>query len=114
MVVYVVTGASRGLGYEFVRQLSQGDNLVFGLVRTKAATEKKVSEDGLKNVYIISADVTDTTSLRAARAEVEKLSLAVDVLINNAAILSPKSAFNSLSDFEDDPAILDEEMNINF
>ncbi|KAI9721637.1 MAG: hypothetical protein M1835_003993, partial [Candelina submexicana] len=65
MVVYVVTGASRGLGYEFVRQLSRGDNIVFGLVRTKAPVEKKVSEDGLKNVHILSADVTDTASLRA-------------------------------------------------
>lgn len=114
MVVYVITGASRGLGYEFIRQLSQGDNIVFGLVRTKAAAETKVSEDGLKNVHIISADVTDTASLRAARAEVEKISPVVDVLINNAAILSPKSAFNSLSDFEDDPAVLDEEMNTNY
>jgi len=114
MVVYVVTGASRGLGYEFVRQLSQGENIVFGLVRTKAAAEKKVSEDGLKNVHIITADVTDRASLQAARAEVEKISPVVDVLINNAAFLSPISAFNSLSDFEDDPAVLDKEMNINF
>ncbi|KAI9746770.1 MAG: hypothetical protein M1835_002437 [Candelina submexicana] len=114
MVVYVVTGASRGLGYEFVRQLSQGDNVVLGLVRTKAPVEKKVSEDGLKNVHILSADVTDTASLRAARAEVEKISPVVDVLINNAAALSPSSVFNSLSDFEDDPAVLDQEMNITF
>lgn len=115
MVVYVVTGASRGLGYEFIRQLSQGDNnIVFGLVRTAAAVEEKVSKDGLKNIHIISADVTDTASLRAARTEVEKISPFVDVLINNAAFLSTRSAFNSLSDFEDDPAVLDEEMNRNF
>lgn len=36
------------------------------------------------------------------------------MLINNAAVQSSKSAFNSLSDFEDDPAVLDEEMNANF
>jgi len=114
MVVYLVTGASRGLGYEFLRQLSQGNNTVFGLVRTKAAAEKKVSEDGLKNIHIISADVTDTASLRAARAEVEKISPVIDVLINNAAAITPRSAFNSLSDFEDAPEVLEEEMNINY
>ena len=114
MVVYLVTGASRGLGYEFIRQLSQGNNTVFGLVRTKAAAEKKVSEDGLKNIHIISADVTDIASLRAARAEVEKISPVIDVLINNAAAITPRSAFNSLSDFEDAPEVLEEEMNINY
>lgn len=101
MVVYVVAGASRGLGYEFTRQLSQdSNNLVFGLVRNKAAAEKKAADDGLKNINFISADITSRAALQAARAEIEKTTSVVDVLINNAAIMPPNTYFGGLADYE--------------
>ena len=115
MVVYVVTGASRGLGYEFVCQLSRNaDNIVFGLARNKEATEKKVATDGLKNVHIVSADINDHKSLQAAKADIEKQTSVVDVLINNAAYMNPKTQFVGLTDFEKDPDVLYDDLMVNF
>lgn len=114
MVVYIVTGASKGLGYEFIRQFSGPNNTVFGLVRNAPPTREKVAADKLQNVHILTADITDLSSLKAARAEIEKITPHVDVLINNAAFLSEKSAFVALSDFEDNPEVLDSEIMLNY
>lgn len=41
--------------------------MVVGLVRDKAATDKKVSEQlGRQNVYILQADITDYASLQVS------------------------------------------------
>ncbi|KAL5528167.1 hypothetical protein ACEPAF_7303 [Sanghuangporus sanghuang] len=88
MPSYVVTGASRGLGLEFVNQLSQSpDNVVFGLVRNKK-TADKLGALGRRNVYILEADVTDVKALKAAAQQVSKVTGGtLDVLINNAAFI---------------------------
>lgn len=116
MPSYLVTGASRGLGYEFIRQFSlDSSNQVFGLVRNKPATDKKIAEDGLKNITIIEADINDRKSLQAAKVQVEEVTGgSLDYLINNAAFLSRISAFNSLTDFVDEPEVLDNELWGNF
>ena len=65
MASYVVTGVSRGLGYEFLRQLSANPaNTVIGLSRNKASTQEKVTRDALKNVTILEADISDSSSLQ--------------------------------------------------
>lgn len=84
MPSYVVTGANRGLGvsphhhpgwvqqltrekFEFVRQYSaDSKNIVVGLVRDKAAAEKKYSAElsGRSNVHLLQADVTDYDALK--------------------------------------------------
>ena len=65
MPSYVVTGVSRGLGYEFLRQLSANpSNTVIGLSRNGASTREMVTKDGLKNVTILEADISDTSSLQ--------------------------------------------------
>ncbi|PNP85012.1 hypothetical protein FNYG_01537 [Fusarium nygamai] len=46
MPSYLVTGASRGLGFGFIQVLSSNpENTVVGLVRNKAATDKKLDEE---------------------------------------------------------------------
>ncbi|EXA30426.1 hypothetical protein FOVG_18195 [Fusarium oxysporum f. sp. pisi HDV247] len=67
MSSYVISGVSRGIGFELLRQLSENPaNFVFGLVRNKAAVEAKVAaEIGRSNIYIIQADTTDPDALKA-------------------------------------------------
>lgn len=112
MPSYLVTGVSRGLGYEFIRQFSlDPTNQVFGLVRNKPATDKKVAEDGIKNVTIIEADIIDRRSLQKAKVQIEEVTGgSLDYLINNAGLVPAKSAFNSLTDFADEPEVLDNEL----
>ncbi|KAJ6598604.1 hypothetical protein B0H10DRAFT_2179110 [Mycena sp. CBHHK59/15] len=86
MSSYVVTGASRGIGFEFISQLSSdGKNTVFAIVRNKA-TATKLNDLPRKNIIVLEADITDPKALKAAASEVSKVTGGkLDYLINNAA-----------------------------
>jgi NAD(P)-dependent dehydrogenase (short-subunit alcohol dehydrogenase family) len=87
--IALVSGASRGIGLEIVRQLSrQGIIAVLGardIEKGKAAGATLASE-GLEPP-VVRLDVTDAESVRAAVAEVLDLFGRVDILVNNAGIL---------------------------
>ncbi|KAG2155705.1 hypothetical protein DEU56DRAFT_724660 [Suillus clintonianus] len=91
MPSYAITGAARGIGFEYVNQLSaDSGNTVFALVRNKA-TATKLEELGRHNVHIIEADITDTKALKDAAAEVSsRTGSSLDYLINNAAFVEPE------------------------
>ncbi|KAJ5766318.1 Short-chain dehydrogenase/reductase SDR [Penicillium nucicola] len=112
MSSYLITGASRGLGFQFVRHLAQNpENTVIGLVRNKAAAEAKAKEEGLHNVHMVEAQYTDLPSLKAAAEVVKGITGgSLDYLINNAAVMSKISEFKSLGDFEDDFETLEKDL----
>ncbi|KAF8204482.1 hypothetical protein K438DRAFT_1757681 [Mycena galopus ATCC 62051] len=85
MSSYVVTGASRGIGLEYVRQLSaNSENKVFAVVRNKA-TATHLHGLSRSNVTILEADATDAKALQLAAVEVSKVTGdKLDYLINNA------------------------------
>ncbi|KAF3060056.1 hypothetical protein GL218_04821 [Daldinia childiae] len=117
MPSYVITGASRGLGFEFLRQLSEDPAaIVIGLVRDKEGTEKKVSSQiGRPNVHILHGDLDDYKSLKKAAEDTAKITGgAVDYLIANGAFLSSKLALLSLNDMADDPEGLEEDFLRSF
>ena len=80
-----ITGASRGLGLEFVRQYVQRGDEVFAACRNPDQADQL---QALKadNLHIITLEVTDLASIEAAYAAVSAQTDALDVLINNAAI----------------------------
>ncbi|KAG2350947.1 NAD(P)-binding protein [Suillus weaverae] len=88
MPSYAITGAARGIGFEFVNQLSADPrNTVFALVRSKA-TANRLTELKRRNVHIIEADITDNKALESAAEEVSSLTGgSLDFLINNAAFV---------------------------
>ncbi|KLO11374.1 NAD-binding protein [Schizopora paradoxa] len=100
MVSYVVTGANRGIGLEFVRQLSVGsDNSVFAIVRDKSRAAK-LEGLGRKNVYILEADVTDRAAIQTAVKQVSEVTGGtLDVLINNAAFIGDGREMYGLSSY---------------
>lgn len=66
---------------------------MIGLVRNKAATNARLLKDGISNVTIFEADITDFAAQQKAADGVAKLTGgALDCLINNAAMVFPKSA----------------------
>ncbi|CEJ02853.1 hypothetical protein RMCBS344292_16847 [Rhizopus microsporus] len=93
MSIYVVTGASRGLGLEFVKQLSAKGNTIFACARNPDQAEELKKLIDNKNVYSIKLDTTNEQSLKSAVDEISKHAPnGIDVLINNAGIsLSWKS-----------------------
>ena len=73
----VVTGASKGIGLEIARKLSEEGYQVFGLSRT---------EGPLREITWISCDVTDSRSVSDGFAEVLQAAGRIDVLVANAGM----------------------------
>ncbi|KAK3388013.1 hypothetical protein B0H63DRAFT_542552 [Podospora didyma] len=95
MSSYAITGASRGLGREFVRQFCQNPfNIVFALVRSPdSATKLKELSQENTNIHIIKADVTNPQSMIDAAAQISAISGdKLDVLIHNAVAYNQASA----------------------
>ncbi|KAH7034524.1 putative carbonyl reductase [Microdochium trichocladiopsis] len=116
MSSYVISGVSRGLGFEFVRQLSASPaNSVFGLVRDKTAVEAKVAAElGRTNITIIQADTTNAAELeKAAQIVSEKTNGTLDYLIANAA-LQAKTALVGFDVLAQDPTALEEDLIEHF
>ncbi|KAK2603627.1 hypothetical protein QQS21_004208 [Conoideocrella luteorostrata] len=118
MPSYLVTGASRGLGFEFMRQLSQDpNNTVIGLVRDQATTEKAVAVElsGASNIHILRADITNYDAVKAAVADVAKITGgSLDYLIANAAYVSKFDAYESLGVLGSMPKELEEDLLKSF
>jgi len=98
MPSYLIIGASRGLGYAWIKHLAADpSNTVFALVRNKPSTEEKLSSDGINNIHVLQADVTDLPSLQNAADQVSKITNGtLDILIHNAALVGGPSAFTTV------------------
>jgi len=89
MKTVLITGANKGIGFETARQLAQLKYFVYLGSRDREhgiEAIKKLNERGITNVETIVIDVTDITSVRKARQELETKISALDILINNAGI----------------------------
>ncbi|KAF1846634.1 NAD(P)-binding protein [Cucurbitaria berberidis CBS 394.84] len=115
MPSYVITGVARGLGWEFLTQTSSdANNIVIGIVRNKAATEKRVAEElsGRSNITILEADVTKYDAVKKAAADTATITGGrLDYLIANAAYLSEADNYTSIGVLGKEPEQLTEEFN---
>jgi NAD(P)-dependent dehydrogenase (short-subunit alcohol dehydrogenase family) len=87
--IALVTGATRGIGTETVRQLAQAGVLTLLAGRkleTAQAVAKTLADAGLP-VEAIQLDVTDAASIAAAVKDVEQRHGRLDILVNNAGII---------------------------
>ncbi|MEQ8807461.1 MAG: SDR family oxidoreductase [Imperialibacter sp.] len=85
----LITGANKGIGFETAKQLSQnGFHVFLGSRDLKNGLEavEKLRAEGLTNAEAVQLDVTDESSVKAAREEIGKKTDALDVLVNNAGI----------------------------
>ncbi|KAI5250649.1 NAD(P)-binding protein [Aureobasidium subglaciale] len=93
MPVYVLTGANRGLGLEFVRQLSaNSNNKIIAAVRSLSndLTDLKALNDSNKNIHISECDTGDVNSITSFVQACANLLLddgqKIDFLLNNSGI----------------------------
>lgn len=80
MTIYLVTGASRGIGYEYCRQLQARGDTVIAVCRTATEQLKQLGlqvEEGI--------DITSDTSIADLHTRLGDTP--IDVLINNAGII---------------------------
>ena len=93
----LVTGANKGIGFETARQLAQRGLTVWLGCRDEVrgiAAAKELAADG--DVRFVRLDVTDDASLHAAATRLanETEGGALDILVNNAAVLLGDSDAN--------------------
>ena len=95
--VAVVTGAGRGLGLEFTRQLLERGNSVCALYRTESAELEALEASGGGRLHTFQVDLEDEASILAACAGVAGSGVErVDALFNVAGLLHDKSRSPSL------------------
>lgn len=97
---YLVTGANRGIGLEFVRQLAaRGDSVIATARAPDNARElAAVAKQHGERVQLFGCDVADDTSVAGFGRAIG--GVPVDVLINNAGVMGTSTDLGSF-DFED-------------
>jgi 3-oxoacyl-[acyl-carrier protein] reductase len=90
-MLFVITGSSRGIGFEMVKFLAKNpENLILAVSRNIPSVEKLIREKKLHSVLPIKADITKPADQKKIAATIKKLGLPVDVLVNNAGELINK------------------------
>ena len=94
MKLYIITGASKGLGAELARQFADRETLVIGISRSKnVKVERAVSEAGAEVLWH-EIDLSDTAGLIKNAPDLFPLPFKIRhpeeiTLINNAATVEP-------------------------
>ena len=89
--IALITGASKGIGFQTARQLGARGVTVLAGARDQArgvAAERALREDlrGGAHVRFVPLDVTDVASVREAASWIEKAYGHLDILVNNAGM----------------------------
>jgi len=108
--VALVTGGGRGIGAEVALEFARRGTRVAVLARTAAQVERvaaDIEREGGRAMPIV-ADVGDLGAVRLAVAEVEAKLGPVDILVNNAAVISGITPV-----LEADPASVDQAFHVN-
>lgn len=93
----IITGTSRGIGFELVQLFAQAGHKVLALSRN----EKPIESLNLEHVTTFSFDLSDSNAYKNVEAYIKREWKHVDVLINNAgALLNKPFAETSIADFE--------------
>lgn len=96
----IVTGASRGIGLETVKELAKNSQMpVIAVSRNPAGLDKLFQKNNLHNVLALKADISTAKGRAQVLTLVKKLQLPVQILVNNAGTLLKKD-FQKISEKE--------------
>ena len=82
----VITGTSRGIGFELAKQFANEGHRVLALSRNT----EPLANVNHKNIHFISVDLSNEADLKSAADFVETIFKSVDILIHNAGFLVNK------------------------
>ncbi|MBD1428493.1 SDR family NAD(P)-dependent oxidoreductase [Sphingobacterium litopenaei] len=83
--VALVTGANTGIGFQIAKALAENNYVVYIGSRDSAKGEKAALEIG-RNARALQLDITDSLSVEAAVAQIQKEQGYLSLLVNNAGI----------------------------
>jgi len=107
----LITGANRGIGLEYVTQMSQrGWNIIATARKPESADELRAIAENYKQLVIERLDVTDFD--RIDELSTKYADQPIDILLSNAGITPKyKSAFRNVKDVDWDMAAKSMEVN---
>ena len=96
----LITGANRGLGFEFARQYLVDGWQVYAACRDPASASelRRLTETSDDKLRMLAMDVTDPASIHAAATELD--GQAIDLLLNNAGVIGPQGQTIGNIDYE--------------
>jgi NAD(P)-dependent dehydrogenase (short-subunit alcohol dehydrogenase family) len=94
MATYLITGANRGIGLEFVRQLTARGDSVIGTARDPSALSAEAR--AVPGVRWVALEVADPASIDSLPTRLDALG-SIDVLINNAGVSSTAKTLAELT-----------------
>ena len=99
----MITGASRGIGLEFVRQYLADGYKVYATCHKIAGAErlKALPSNGRGKIDIMEMDVTNVAQVKAVAKRLN--GMPIDVLINNAGTVEPTFYGSGAYEGNDDP-----------
>jgi len=103
----LITGANRGLGFEFARQYLADGWQVYAACRdpNSASKLRPLVDASAHKLRILALDVTDPASVKAAAAELD--GQAIDLLLNNAGIMGARGQTIGNIDYDAWAKVLD-------
>lgn len=102
----IVTGASRGIGFETALYLAKNGNTVTAIARSENKLDE-LKDIGGKNIQTLAMDITTQSAGDQIVTFLNQLNLSVDGIIHNAGLLI-KKPFEETSDIE-----WEQQLNIN-
>ena len=90
-MIVIITGASKGIGFELMKQFAGSEYLVLAVSRQVKSVTAYVSKNNVVNVLPVQADISKHTGIDKIYRTCKKLNKPVSVLINNAGLLINKS-----------------------
>lgn len=102
----IITGASRGIGFETALYLAKKGNKITAIARSENKLNK-LKVLGGDNIHTLALDITTKSAGNQILKHLQRLDLSVDGLIHNAGLLI-KKPFDETSDQE-----WEQQLNIN-
>lgn len=95
--VVIITGASTGIGKACAIDLAKRGGKIYIACRDEPINEKAFDdirrESGSDNIHFLELDLASLKSIRKFSENFHKLESKLDILINNAGVLTPKKQF---------------------
>jgi len=99
----LITGANRGIGLAFARQLlTRGDRVAGDVSRSKKSGRvEEADQSPSRSVLIVPMAVAEENSIRSAREAIKPHAKLIDLLINNAGVYGSQGRRGRPTDGED-------------
>ncbi|MBL7916786.1 MAG: SDR family oxidoreductase, partial [Bacteroidia bacterium] len=89
-MLVIITGASKGIGFELVKKFANTNYLIIAVSRNTKSLNKLIQDESYTNVLPLSADISTSKGINAILNVSKKIKKPVSILINNAGMILNK------------------------